>query len=82
MHHFCHLDEPPEPTPLVTPPQSSDDEEAVMTFSLAAAPSERADLLLKRTCVTCVSRVLAGCVSLPLAGCQPAPDAGDRRLVS
>lgn len=43
VHHFCHLDDPPEPTPLVTPPQSSDDEEAVMTLSLAAAVSERAD---------------------------------------
>ncbi|XP_026200741.1 TANK-binding kinase 1-binding protein 1-like isoform X2 [Anabas testudineus] len=32
VHHFCHLDDPPEPTPLVTPPQSSDDEEDVCTY--------------------------------------------------
>uniref|UniRef100_A0A4W5L361 TBK1 binding protein 1 n=1 Tax=Hucho hucho TaxID=62062 RepID=A0A4W5L361_9TELE len=25
--HFCHLEDPPAPTPQVTPPQSSDDEE-------------------------------------------------------
>lgn len=41
VHHFCHLDEPPEPTPLVTPPQSSDEEEAVRTlcFALLRSPS-------------------------------------------
>ncbi|XP_028268026.1 TANK-binding kinase 1-binding protein 1-like [Parambassis ranga] len=39
VHHFCHLDDPPEPTPLVTPPQSSDDEEDVCTYlSPAASP--------------------------------------------
>ncbi|XP_030649906.1 TANK-binding kinase 1-binding protein 1-like [Chanos chanos] len=27
MHHLCHLEDPPTPAPLVTPPQSSDDEE-------------------------------------------------------
>ncbi|KAI3360337.1 hypothetical protein L3Q82_014646, partial [Scortum barcoo] len=32
VHHFCRLDNPPEPTPLVTPPQSSDDEEEVCTY--------------------------------------------------
>ncbi|XP_056869842.1 TANK-binding kinase 1-binding protein 1-like isoform X1 [Takifugu flavidus] len=32
VHHFCHLDNQPEPTPLVTPPQSSDDEEDVCAF--------------------------------------------------
>ncbi|XP_034450184.1 TANK-binding kinase 1-binding protein 1-like [Hippoglossus hippoglossus] len=31
-HHFCRLDDPPEPTPLVTPPQSSDDEEDVCAY--------------------------------------------------
>ncbi|KAL3987796.1 hypothetical protein ACER0C_014911 [Sarotherodon galilaeus] len=30
VHHFCHTDEPTEPTPLVTPPQSSDDEEVMI----------------------------------------------------
>ncbi|CAG01634.1 unnamed protein product, partial [Tetraodon nigroviridis] len=30
VHHFCHLDNQPEPTPLVTPPQSSDDEEVTI----------------------------------------------------
>lgn len=39
VHHFCRLDNPPEPTPLVTPPQSSDDEEDVCTYlSPAASP--------------------------------------------
>ncbi|XP_039681479.1 TANK-binding kinase 1-binding protein 1-like isoform X1 [Perca fluviatilis] len=39
VHHFCRLDDPPEPTPLVTPPQSSDDEEDVCTYlSPAASP--------------------------------------------
>ncbi|KAF7646723.1 hypothetical protein LDENG_00183540, partial [Lucifuga dentata] len=39
VHHFCHLDDPPEPTPLVTPPQSSDDEEDGCTYlSPAASP--------------------------------------------
>ncbi|XP_056257531.1 TANK-binding kinase 1-binding protein 1-like isoform X2 [Seriola aureovittata] len=39
VHHFCHLDIPPEPTPLVTPPQSSDDEEDVCTYlSPVASP--------------------------------------------
>ncbi|XP_044038614.1 TANK-binding kinase 1-binding protein 1-like isoform X3 [Siniperca chuatsi] len=39
VHHFCHLDNSPEPTPLVTPPQSSDDEEDVCTYlSPAASP--------------------------------------------
>ncbi|XP_059204710.1 TANK-binding kinase 1-binding protein 1-like [Centropristis striata] len=39
VHHFCRLDHPPEPTPLVTPPQSSDDEEDVCTYlSPAASP--------------------------------------------
>nr|XP_020464010.1 TANK-binding kinase 1-binding protein 1-like [Monopterus albus] len=39
VHHFCHLDDPLEPTPLVTPPQSSDDEEDVCTYlSPAASP--------------------------------------------
>ncbi|KAM7372553.1 hypothetical protein PAMP_009711 [Pampus punctatissimus] len=33
VHHFCRLDNHPEPTPLVTPPQSSDDEE-VMTMKI------------------------------------------------
>ncbi|XP_032393168.1 TANK-binding kinase 1-binding protein 1 isoform X2 [Etheostoma spectabile] len=32
VHHFCRLDDPPEPTPLVTPPQSSDDEEDVCSY--------------------------------------------------
>ncbi|XP_075879723.1 TANK-binding kinase 1-binding protein 1-like isoform X2 [Nelusetta ayraudi] len=39
VHHFCHLDEPPEPTPLVTPPQSSDDEEADVCPYLSPAAS-------------------------------------------
>lgn len=30
VHHFCHIDNQPEPTPLVTPPQSSDDEEVII----------------------------------------------------
>ncbi|XP_067333565.1 TANK-binding kinase 1-binding protein 1-like isoform X2 [Channa argus] len=39
VHHFCRLDDPLEPTPLVTPPQSSDDEEDVCTYlSPAASP--------------------------------------------
>ncbi|XP_019959216.2 TANK-binding kinase 1-binding protein 1-like isoform X1 [Paralichthys olivaceus] len=39
VHHFCRLDDPPEPTPLVTPPQSSDDEEDVCAYlSPAASP--------------------------------------------
>ncbi|XP_049924424.1 TANK-binding kinase 1-binding protein 1-like [Epinephelus moara] len=39
IHHFRRLDNPPEPTPLVTPPQSSDDEEDVCTYlSPAASP--------------------------------------------
>ncbi|XP_071357522.1 TANK-binding kinase 1-binding protein 1-like isoform X2 [Trachinotus anak] len=39
VHHFCRLDDPPEPTPLVTPPQSSDDDEDVCTYlSPAASP--------------------------------------------
>ncbi|KAM7386176.1 hypothetical protein PAMA_009017 [Pampus argenteus] len=39
VHHFCRLDNHPEPTPLVTPPQSSDDEEDVCTYlSPAASP--------------------------------------------
>ncbi|KAK1877733.1 TANK-binding kinase 1-binding protein 1 [Dissostichus eleginoides] len=39
VHHFCRHDNPPEPTPLVTPPQSSDDEEDVCTYlSPAASP--------------------------------------------
>uniref|UniRef100_UPI0037E8B819 TANK-binding kinase 1-binding protein 1-like n=1 Tax=Semicossyphus pulcher TaxID=241346 RepID=UPI0037E8B819 len=39
VHHFRHLDNPPEPTPLVTPPQSSDDEEDVCPYlSPAASP--------------------------------------------
>ncbi|KAF0032218.1 hypothetical protein F2P81_014508 [Scophthalmus maximus] len=32
VHHLCRLDNQPEPTPLVTPPQSSDDEEDVCMF--------------------------------------------------
>ncbi|XP_074553401.1 TANK-binding kinase 1-binding protein 1-like [Halichoeres trimaculatus] len=39
IHHFRHHDNPPEPTPLVTPPQSSDDEEDVCPYlSPAASP--------------------------------------------
>ncbi|XP_029945552.1 TANK-binding kinase 1-binding protein 1-like [Salarias fasciatus] len=39
VHHFCRLDDPPEPTPLVTPPQSSDDEEDGCPYlSPAASP--------------------------------------------
>ncbi|XP_029997388.1 TANK-binding kinase 1-binding protein 1-like isoform X3 [Sphaeramia orbicularis] len=41
VHRFCRRDDPPEPTPLVTPPQSSDDEEDVCTgmyLSPAASP--------------------------------------------
>ncbi|XP_006805077.1 TANK-binding kinase 1-binding protein 1-like isoform X1 [Neolamprologus brichardi] len=39
VHHFCHTDEPTEPTPLVTPPQSSDDEEDVCIYpSPVASP--------------------------------------------
>ncbi|XP_047427572.1 TANK-binding kinase 1-binding protein 1-like isoform X3 [Mugil cephalus] len=39
VHHFCHLDDPPEPTPLVTPPQSSSDDEDVCPYlSPAASP--------------------------------------------
>ncbi|XP_051905618.1 TANK-binding kinase 1-binding protein 1-like [Hippocampus zosterae] len=36
VHHFCHLDDRLEPTPLVTPPHSSDDEEDVGTYVSAA----------------------------------------------
>ncbi|XP_068587661.1 TANK-binding kinase 1-binding protein 1-like isoform X1 [Cebidichthys violaceus] len=39
VHHFRRLENPPEPAPLVTPPQSSDDEEDVCTYlSPAASP--------------------------------------------
>lgn len=38
VRHFCRLDDPPEPTPLVTPPQSSDDEEEWVCPSPAASP--------------------------------------------
>ncbi|XP_056143540.1 TANK-binding kinase 1-binding protein 1-like [Lampris incognitus] len=38
VHHFCRLEDPPEPTPLVTPPQSSDDEEEWVCPSLVASP--------------------------------------------
>ena len=37
VHHFCHLDDPPEPTPLVTPPQSSDDEEVMSMINMCVA---------------------------------------------
>ncbi|KAM9844072.1 TANK-binding kinase 1-binding protein 1-like [Aulostomus maculatus] len=41
VHHFCRLDDRPEPTPLVTPPQSSDDEEDGCTYlSPAASPPQ------------------------------------------
>ncbi|XP_024920309.1 TANK-binding kinase 1-binding protein 1-like [Cynoglossus semilaevis] len=39
VHHFCRIADPLEPTPLVTPPQSSDDEEDVCAYlSPAASP--------------------------------------------
>ncbi|XP_054464217.1 TANK-binding kinase 1-binding protein 1-like [Anoplopoma fimbria] len=39
LHHFRRLENPPEPAPLVTPPQSSDDEEDICTYlSPAASP--------------------------------------------
>ncbi|XP_058508540.1 TANK-binding kinase 1-binding protein 1-like [Solea solea] len=39
VHHFCRHDNAPEPAPLVTPPQSSDDEEDVCVYlSPAASP--------------------------------------------
>ncbi|XP_078141073.1 TANK-binding kinase 1-binding protein 1-like [Centroberyx gerrardi] len=38
VHHFCRLDDPPEPTPLVTPPQSSDDDEEWVCPSPATSP--------------------------------------------
>nr|XP_040046174.1 TANK-binding kinase 1-binding protein 1-like isoform X1 [Gasterosteus aculeatus aculeatus] len=39
VHHFRRLENPPEPAPLVTPPQSSDEEEDVCTYlSPAASP--------------------------------------------
>ncbi|XP_049602146.1 TANK-binding kinase 1-binding protein 1 isoform X1 [Syngnathus scovelli] len=41
VHHFCHLDDGPEPTPLVTPPHSSDDEEDVGTYVSAASSPPR-----------------------------------------
>ncbi|XP_026181471.1 TANK-binding kinase 1-binding protein 1-like [Mastacembelus armatus] len=41
VHCFCHLNDPPEPTPLVTPPQSSDDEEDICTYLLPAASPPR-----------------------------------------
>ncbi|XP_028310223.1 TANK-binding kinase 1-binding protein 1-like [Gouania willdenowi] len=34
VHRFCRLDDTPEPTPLVTPPQSSDDEEEECAYML------------------------------------------------
>ncbi|XP_029363965.1 TANK-binding kinase 1-binding protein 1-like [Echeneis naucrates] len=41
VHHFCRLDDPPDPTPLVTPPQSSDDDEDICTYlSPAASPPQ------------------------------------------
>lgn len=68
VHHFCHLDEPPEPTPLVTPPQSSDDEEAVRTLSLSPPP-ERTDSLLRgrvrRACLQDVCPYLSPAASPP-----------------
>ncbi|KAF3699575.1 TANK-binding kinase 1-binding protein 1 [Channa argus] len=39
VHHFCRLDDPLEPTPLVTPPQSSDDEELWMESEESATRS-------------------------------------------
>ncbi|XP_024288740.1 TANK-binding kinase 1-binding protein 1 isoform X1 [Oncorhynchus tshawytscha] len=36
--HFCHLEDSPAPTPLVTPPQSSDDEEEWRCPSPVASP--------------------------------------------
>ncbi|XP_053300307.1 TANK-binding kinase 1-binding protein 1 [Pleuronectes platessa] len=45
-HHFCRLDDPPEPTPLVTPPQSSDDEEDVCAYlSPASSPPRTLGIL-------------------------------------
>ncbi|XP_077391841.1 TANK-binding kinase 1-binding protein 1-like isoform X2 [Festucalex cinctus] len=41
VHHFCDLDDGPEPTPLVTPPHSSDDEEDVGTYVSAATSPPR-----------------------------------------
>ncbi|XP_077415490.1 TANK-binding kinase 1-binding protein 1-like isoform X2 [Vanacampus margaritifer] len=41
VHHFCHLDDGPEPTPLVTPPHSSDDEEDAGTYVSAATSPPR-----------------------------------------
>ncbi|XP_061703114.1 TANK-binding kinase 1-binding protein 1-like isoform X2 [Syngnathoides biaculeatus] len=39
--NLCHLDDRPEPTPLVTPQHSSDDEEDVGTYlSVAISPSQ------------------------------------------
>ncbi|XP_061557301.1 TANK-binding kinase 1-binding protein 1-like isoform X2 [Phycodurus eques] len=41
VHHFCHLDDRPEPSPLVTPPHSSDDEEDIGTYLSAATSPPR-----------------------------------------
>ncbi|XP_034395852.1 TANK-binding kinase 1-binding protein 1-like [Cyclopterus lumpus] len=43
-HHFRRLENQPEPTPLVTPPQSSDDEEDVCTYLSPVASPLRASL--------------------------------------
>lgn len=37
VHHFRRLENPPEPAPLVTPPQSSDEEEVMVTITMCSA---------------------------------------------
>ncbi|XP_061605763.1 TANK-binding kinase 1-binding protein 1-like isoform X2 [Phyllopteryx taeniolatus] len=38
VHHFCHLDDRPEPSPLVTPPHSDDEEDVGTYLSAATSP--------------------------------------------
>lgn len=65
VHHFHHLDNQPEPTPLVTPPQSSDEEEVtVRRLRVCHVPHSATGSL---TCVPLSSRTGALTSPLPAA---------------
>lgn len=53
VHHFCHTDEPTEPTPLVTPPQSSDDEEVMIMILMFTDFHLELEVILKMCGVVC-----------------------------
>lgn len=57
VHHFCRLDNSPEPTPLVTPPQSSDDEEVMTGIKCASSRGFKAGLFIFDVCVVYISRM-------------------------